>query len=65
MRLSDGRGYAFVVGGRVKSVTLKAVTREVRATSIAVRDFADGVAAPVLTGRGKADLPTGTRSRIP
>ncbi|BEP12591.1 hypothetical protein acdb102_09020 [Acidothermaceae bacterium B102] len=52
VRLSDGRGLAFVLGGRVRSLTVKGVTAKVHATSIAVRDFAHGLEGPALTGRG-------------
>jgi hypothetical protein len=52
VRLSDGRGLAFVTGGRARSVTVRAVTRKVHATSIVVRGSANGVAGPALKGHG-------------
>jgi hypothetical protein len=52
VRLSDGRGLLFNVGGHVRSVTVKAVTRSVHALSIVVRGSIGGIQGPALRGRG-------------
>ena len=52
VRLSDGRGLVFVLGGRATGVTVKAVPKTVHATSIVVRGLADGIRGPAATTRG-------------